>query len=274
MKRGLRCALLLLLLSLLCCFAVWADVIYEPPDTFYNRYSGACTSCGCKCMVNSPEGGVRIYSSPQSGEVIDTAQNGNCFTVFYTYDAGAWGVIVYENVDGLLQSDAHGSRTGWVQMQDMLVLYRNEDFMEAFSDEFFEDAQRSEAFWTEGHSVVCTYSYPCSGTVVRQNLSFISNQPKLTQLWYDAEGRLWGYTGDGKYDRDWICMSDPGNLEIAQVHYREDVLYPAQEIRAQPPFQTAQMITVIALVVGLTLLSVMLLLILRRRRKTEKGVYE
>ncbi len=256
MKRRIVC---LLTAAFCCCLLAgmaFADVIWEPENRFYEKHSDECTYLNRSYIVNSPEGGVRIYSSPESHSAKETVQNGEKLRVYFTYAQETWGYV-------------YGSQTeGWAELSGLTLLYDHEWFCEDFADQFYEDEQAVQAFREalEPDDVLQVYSYPCSGSVSSTlQMDWVQDPQDLgfQQLFRDEEGRVWGYLGYFMGHRDWICLTDPTNDAIPEISRQELELYSAAHLSAGVP---QQLYIAAFLVAGVVIVSLVLLIVCRRRK--------
>ena len=271
-QRFLQGAIVLLLCAMLAVGAL-ADVIWEPDDSFYTRHADECEYVNRWFVANSEEGGVRIYESPDSDRVQITADNGTRLIISFTYQ-DKWGVVEYAEEDEKIVN-SYGGTTGWVHLADFYVEYDTQAFSEQHESEFFEDADKTQAFLDalpeEGELVF--YTYPCSGVISSHLPVEDAAELKLGTLYEDSEGRLWGYAGYLYGPRDWVCMSAPQDEEIAEVEYAETpTLYPAQQIEPYPdgaPGLATTTILAIILVAAVVVVSLVLILLTRRRSRRQ-----
>ena len=98
------CALFLLfVLSLLCLFplAVYADVLIEPNNRFYDRHRGECEYLGRRYYANGESGFVSVKKEPGANSETTVLENGYILNIMFTYNHNgeSWGVTEIPNGD-------------------------------------------------------------------------------------------------------------------------------------------------------------------------------
>ena len=238
-----------------------ADLIWEPDDDFYSSHRDQCDYLGRSYYVNGPQGGTALWRKEPGGGHVRVLENGTRLYISFTYtdQAGTvWGVTEY------------GGGTGWVDMEDLLLIYDNQSFTEEHEAEFspYDDSFR-ELCTSEDRRVII-WTYPGSGEIncdfdaLSQDYSAL--QPDVT--WTDGEGRVWGRIGYYMAARGWVCLSDPGN-DALPVTERTYDLYPVGDLsrigQAPAAFRPAGLFLVclgVAAVCGITAV-----LLFRMRKK-------
>jgi len=208
-------------LMAVCLLAVTAsaDLIWTPPDDFYNTHANQCEHLGRSFYTNGAEGGVVLYEKP-GGKDITVLENGVELWVSFTYekDGTVWGVVEY----------GENRETGWLDMKDMLLIYDNQSFEEEHEAEFVPYDGSFEELCKSNDQRIIFWSYPGSGKIVADfkylTQSYSALQPD--PVWTDADGRVWGRIGYYMAARGWVCLSDPAN-ENLPVTEREYNIYPA-----------------------------------------------
>ena len=71
-----KCFLGIIVCWMFCGFLVNADIIYEPPDYFYETHSSKCEYLNRAFTANGPDDVVYIYKSPESPQIMETLKNG------------------------------------------------------------------------------------------------------------------------------------------------------------------------------------------------------
>lgn len=196
-----------------------ADLIWTPPDDFYNTHANQCEHLSRSFYTNGVEGGVALYEKP-GGKNITVLENGVALFVSFTYekDGTVWGVVEY----------GENRETGWLDMKDMLLIYDNQSFTEEHEAEFKTYDGSFDELCKSVDQRVIFWSYPGSGQIVADfkylTQSYSALQPD--SVWTDADGRVWGHIGYYMAARGWVCLSDPAN-ENLPVTEREYDLYPS-----------------------------------------------
>ncbi len=193
--------------------AVNADVIAEPPNSFYQKHSEDCIYLNRTCTVGTD---TPLWSSPNSAFRKEDMEAGDSVYISYIYtdaDGIQWGLANFEDE--------------WILMPDLQFTYSSGEFQ-----------QEHETEITEGEPVVIkkdtefvTWTYPESGTVYDEALSF-PDDLSVTTFYTDPDGREWGYVFYMYGVRDfWICLSDMNATNIPQREEKD--LIPAQELNAE-----------------------------------------
>lgn len=200
-----------------------ADVIWAPDDDFYYGNYEKCEYLGRSYYVNGPEGGAALHQKPGGGS-FQVLENGTQLYISFTYtDLGGtvWGVAEY-NEDG---------DTGWVDMEDLLLIYDNQSFMEEHEAKFVPYDSSFEELCTSENQQVIVWTYPGSGKMNCEfehlNQDYGPLKPDVT--WADGEGRVWGHISYYMGARGWVCLSDPGSKELPVTELEYD-LYPVGDL--------------------------------------------
>jgi len=185
------------------------DVIWEPNDDFYRLRPEDCKYLNRSFTANGPDGSITVQKDPESGKKVTTIENGNSFYVSFTFtDARGrdWGVVQLE--DG---------KSGWVLMEELVVVYDNISFCEDHKDEFKE--YNGEFNPSEIDGKVLFRSYPGSASITSkvQASDIRAEDFSFSYTYTDSEKRLWGYVPYYMGSRGWICLSDPTNEAIHAV---------------------------------------------------------
>lgn len=258
---------LLVLTALLPMTTARADVISEPNDSFVKRHEDECDYQQYRSyLVNSPEGYAALWDSPASSRQRETLANGRSV-------AGSW---LYTDEKGetwlLVESAVNGSwkERGWIRLSECVPALDAVAFNERHFGEYTEyDGSFDEAL--SRLETVVVWTYPCSGVVAYKNLETraLLDGRSIHSCWRDPEGRVWGYSGYVRGDRNvWICLSDPTGTDIPanpDVLPRLETMYPPAEKVPSP--RSGVTGTAIALVAGLAAVTAGLLWFFFARRK-------
>lgn len=190
--------------------SVKADLVMEPPNSFYDQHRKECTYLNRAATASVD---TVFWSAPDSLFRKDGPDAGE--TVYIS--------AVYTDDDGIQWGLAPG-KNQWILMADLLLPYTSDEFMADHEAEIYEGTPFSIPAGTE----IIPWSYPESGNAVGEALRF-SDPLELTTFYDDLDGRQWGYTyyyDYGSRDDIWVCLSDMNNTEIPQREVHE--MYPAQ----------------------------------------------
>lgn len=184
---------------MLCAFPVRADVIWEPRDSFYEENASECEYVGRVFTANGPDGVVILYASPVSDWKIATWENGTRAYIYFTYEdknGMVWGI--YE--------DTASSKTGWMPMEYMDVVYDSISFAEEYGADFqIQDGTPDDQY--VGKSVYF-WKYPAAPDPYPVTLD--SYLPEYHRIYEDSEGHTWGNVGYYYGHKNvWICLDQP-----------------------------------------------------------------
>jgi len=205
--------------------AVFADVAYEPDDSFYRKHWDECDYESRTYITNGAEGYAIVYSSP-TGDAQDVIPNGKSFYVSWTWK-GEWGCIEYD--PETLASD-YGGTSGWVRMTDVTPEYDSECFRRDHAEDISEE---SLTLMIKAGEEYFGYKYPGSG-LVTATLGDFSGDAYTTVyidgVYTDADGGRWGYVGYFFGMRNfWINLDTP-NIQLGPGReYTEPEIIPAAD---------------------------------------------
>ncbi len=267
-KRIFRVLSILLVLTALLPTAARADVISEPDDDFVKRHEDECDYQQYRSyLVNSPEGYAALWESPESSRQRETLANGRSVAGnwLYTDGKGETWLLVENAVSGSWRE------RGWIRLSECVPALDAVAFEERHFGEYTEyDGSFDEAL--SRLETVVVWTYPCSGVMAYKRLETraVLDGGSLHYCWRDPKGRVWGYSGYVRGDRNvWICLSDPTSTSIpadGSVLKRLETIYPpADEIPA--PNKSGVTWTAAALVAGLAVVTAGLLWFFFARRK-------
>ena len=196
---------------------VSADVIPEPSNSFYTRNSSNCVPLQRSFYANGADGCVSLRAEPGSASEVAVFENGSELFIMFTYNKRGviWGVTeVFET-----------RQSGWIPMDDLLLVYDYISFEEDYHDELYVFSGTYEVlaaitdliFWT----------WPGSGEIDRILEARWRNSPEHEiaflegekPAYKDAEGREWVFIPYlfGRTNA-WICLDDPLNMDIPAFH--------------------------------------------------------
>lgn len=183
---------------MLCILPARADVIWEPQDSFYEEFSSECEYVGRTFTANGPDGEVILYQSPVSAREVARWENGFKAYISFTYEdenGVVWGV--YEE---------HGSKTGWMPMEYMDVVYDAISFAEEYEADIVAEAGALDEQYV--HESVWFWRYP--GATEGYETTVESYVPEYDGTYVDSHGHSWGnvgyYFGHKNF---WICLDQP-----------------------------------------------------------------
>lgn len=277
-------ALLLCLATLIMTYSVvLADVIWEPNDSFYKKHTDDCEYEDRTYIANGEKGYITVYKDPKSKEAEGYSENGNTYFVSFVYPKSApedkkWGIIEYQVEEKGIFTEPDGSKktkTGWVKMEEMMVNYDHYSFYSDHREEFNDYSGGFDPFSYE--DPILFWTFPGSG-VIGSRIDMNNNQDmdlNFSYLYTDDEGQEWGYVGYFYASSGWVCLSDPTNEKLpVTAPNQEDLIKPSlpasvdlsDNDRAEG--ETPVAVIIIALVVGLVVITAVLIRIFWKKKPT------
>jgi hypothetical protein len=239
---------------------VQADVLFYPPNNFFENHIDECTRDDHSYYVNSRDGYVYLRRDPASSLLLGSAQNGDRLFVYYHYEyrGESWG---------LTEVDDDTGNGAWVAMGDLVAVYTYETFASEHEYEFREFDGQLEDLGL-GDDVVL-YTWPGSGSVFR-GYGYDPYDWRPLYTYDDASGRQWlalGFMYPG-IDDAWMCLDDPSNPSITAFNPSPEIgFYPAVE----PNVPKVDPLVMISCVIGVTLLvAASIVLMNRSLRRAQK----
>lgn len=235
MKRLWTMLLIIAMLAALTA-PVYADVLWEPDNSFYEKHHEDCEYLGRRHMVNSPEGYITVWDAPDGSMVKGQFENGAKLWVYWLYEN--WGVIGHRDGEERIE--------GWVDMDEMTLLYDHTAFAEDYADRI-KPYNGEFADYKGTDKVFNFYEYPGAPEISHWLKATTKMVPELTGIYDDGEsviqsvfvdenGLTWGYLGYyyGRLNA-WFCLDDPDGVNdekqtdfpLREVEYEN--LYAAKE---------------------------------------------
>ena len=234
MKRLLQ-LILCMIVCVLLAGTICADSISVPEDDFFKTHKNEFTDNNGDFVVNTREGGARVYAEPMSSEVIATLENGAIRTEVVYLDS--WISTICQEGDGW--------KRGWVRISDGFFPYSMREFDRDYKEEYFKD----DELWSEYLAHVeegtqwMLYEYPGSGLVwdytdARYEVpdsdgdyrTFLVEPDSSYRAFYrDIHEDLWVKVSGG-----WVFLPDPTNTELQGFMNPDPGRYPAKPIEAYP----------------------------------------
>ena len=219
-------------------FSSYADVIWEPRNSFYESHKDSIVNYDRMFIANSPdEEGLKVYKSPETGSVIETYDNGTEIYIAYKYTDKAgneWGLV--------------SNCEGWVPMDYLATVYDEIAFREEHAGEIRNESAELKIKTVKDGKAVYFYEYPGSESFFDPG---VDDDLYFNELFTDEAGHTWGYVSYFRLSSGWVCIDNPG------ATYEE--LYPnGQNFSGKMPEPTKPTIIVepgkkinIGLVVGI-----------------------
>lgn len=194
-------AIIAVLLLLIPSFTAYADVLIEPEDNFYRKHSNQIISMDRSFRANGADGFVSVMKAPDSNREIAKIPNGEDDFIKFSclYDGEYWGYSFW--------------RSGWVKLDQLLVLYDHITFSEEHINDFYVYSG-DYAELTEAGSAIA-WPWPGAEEPTWTFESVDTTYFNIDTAYMDAQGREWGFVGYLYGSRNfWMCLSDPLNHDI------------------------------------------------------------
>lgn len=206
---------LLFALALLCALipAAHADMIWEPDNDFYESHQSECVYVNRSYYANGDEGYVTLWDAPKGSIVTAQYENSTRLTVCWQYED--WGCVdVYSGGSWI---------SGWVPMEDLLLIYDSQAFCEDHQDEIrsydgefadYDGECTAIVFWAypgaPDYSLIWTY-----GDISDQLTGSVRSDSYISKIYVDDDGRTWGYVAYlyGRLEL-WFCLDDPTSEDL------------------------------------------------------------
>ena len=264
MKRNLLALLTALLLLALVVTPAFADVIWEPDNSFYQRHRDECVYHDRSYIANGEKGYVTVLNAPGSASELVNISNGTRFYVSFLWtdeDGTQWGAGY---------PAGQWDKEGWVNLSGMAMIYDYLCFDEDHSHEY-QEYDGSGDHLTEA----CVYSYPGGvfSSILEQGSGDYKFSDGFRNLYTDENGLRWTFIGYYMGHRDgWVCIDDPLNenlgieasLTVGQVRGEgSDPVPPAANVPATGVFPLWAIPVVLVIAV-----AVVTAVIVRKRKKS------
>lgn len=198
----------------------FADVIWEPNDSFFQAHSSEAYRAECTYVANSPAGYVLVCESPDKvGKNPKVLTNGEKAFAHFTvnYKGSNWGF--YEVYD----TNADQYVSGWFNLDECYKVFDCNDFISANGDKLINE----EKVINFGENYVM-WVYPGAETC---NKLFECNDVHSFTQYIDDEGNEWYFFDYVMGMRNfWVNASAPEKTECKKYEVPEiAVIYPAKQ---------------------------------------------
>lgn len=257
MKKWI-CAAGVFLFCMICTGTVYADVIFEPQDSFYEEHREECKYVNRAFTANGPDGKVILYKSPELQVVTNTWSNGETVYISHTYEDSrgvVWGIC----------DDA-----GWMPMAYMEVVYDSI----SFAEEYAQDIADETGMLDEQYMGRKIYLWEYPGATQENTITAEQYLPEYKSVYVDESGRSWGNIGYYYgYKNKWVCIDDPvTNAEglypdgapQRRTAHKEQKLSPGEK-RIAPRANERAVVWTVVLILAVTAVTAALLWALKRR---------
>ncbi len=215
MRKVLICFLsIFILLTVSVPASVKADVLWEPRNNFFEENGVEYFVENRTYVVNSTNGFINVYNSPDSSITNEYLVNGETFQVYYkgTYKDKVWGMNTSEK---------------YILLDSVYPEYDNICFQIDYNDQLTSLSEPKE-FEVKKDYVL--WDYPGAKY---SDIKVSFNDPykiDYSITFEDEEGLNWIYVGYMMgYRNFWICIDDPTNTELKIRDVNTPTLYPVVE---------------------------------------------
>jgi len=290
--------LLVILFLLMPPLDVLADVVFGNEFFYQHQYETKSLERR-RFAANGPHGTVSAKEEPGAKKEIVVYQNGAEVLIASTYvhNGKYWGITPISH--GMMPS-------GWIPMDQLLVMYIRDDFYDEHMNEFYSYTGSYDEALSAGRLVA--WEWPGSDRAKRileydsfvgetatiysnpsSDSGFIIKDISADFAYMDNEGREWGYVNitysykswendpirsGNRYLKEWICLSEPENSNIPAFN-------PAPEPTKWVPggktdFSSAPESTInaqlwIVLIIAILLIATAVLIMVFWKPRTRRG---
>ncbi len=203
MKRKLLALLTALLLLATMITPAFADLIWEPQNSFFERNRTECEYVDRAYIANGAEGYVTITTSPNSHSKLANIGNGTTLYISFVWtdkDGTQWGI-------GYPAGEF--DTEGWTPLADLAQIYDYRDFEEDHGGEFRDYDGSGDDL---GKALVFSYPGGVVKSTLEENPSYMTFAEAFHNLYTDENGLRWTYIGYYMGHREgWVCIDDPMN---------------------------------------------------------------
>lgn len=224
-------ALSLALLTLLALTApAYADIMWEPDNSFYQKHQDECAYINRSFYANGPDGFVTLWDAPGGSIIQGQYRNGVILRVYHQYQD--WGCITVFGDEGQVN--------GWVPMSELELVYDYLCFEEEYAEkitpyngefaDYAGDAEEVNFYEYPGAEEVHQSWKTDGGWHVLDNLTGTADSPSyISGIFVDEDGRTWGYV-NYMYGHlnSWFCLDEPDGRNFPVREVSAPGLIPAQ----------------------------------------------
>jgi len=193
--------IILICLLLLPSVVISADSIFyvDTNNDYFEQHRSQMVYLERRFIVNGEDGFVSLREAPGAKDETGRLQNGEEIVLYYLYlyDGDYWGITLDD---------------GWVQMDQLLVLY---DYV-SFEKDHFDELYLYKGDYGEIKETRSAIAWPWPGadaplwTADDIDMEYFY----IIYAYTDSQGREWAFAESNDYGYMWICMSDLMNSDI------------------------------------------------------------
>ena len=242
----------------------YADVINEPNNEFYKQHRNEIIYLGRNFTAKGADGFASVLIEPGSGRETGRLLNGEEVYLQYSclYKGNYWGFAV--------------QHSGWIKIDDLLVLY---DYI-AFDEEHLYDFYVYDGDYAairETRSAVA-WPWPGADAPLWTLEDLDAERLWIRRAYMDEYGREWGFVAYsyGSWNI-WICLSEPLRRDLPAFNPATPPMPWVSEtvhteiVTSGYLTEASTLVIVIVLVVALVAGTVVLLRVLWKSEKTKQG---
>lgn len=267
-KRRLAVCLLTMIMVLGMTNTAFADVAWDPNNSFYEQHRDECIYEDRTYQANGTEGFVTLWNAPNGSYVEEQYENGTHLQVYWIWRD--WGCVsIWER----------GKETsGWVNMSDLALVYDYISFKEEYADRI-TDYDGEFADYAGNDAVLNFYEYPGAPEVKESrstdneygDIGYLTGRKDgnsyIQSIFVDENGMTWGFVGYmfGQVN-GWFCLDDPDREDFPAREVDEGNLIPP----AKPEMPVRGLVTSIlpwVLVLSAVSVTGVMLMFLRKRKR-------
>lgn len=230
MKKIAFLGLLLALFTMLSPSA-YADILWEPDNSFYKSHADDCEYHDRFYTANGPQGYVTLYDAPNSGTPVAQVENGTELYIAYQYEN--WGCTSYSGAAGAEPT------VGWLPLDQLVLVY---DYL-VFEDEFssaFQPYQGEFADFDGDADALYCWNYPGAAEprtswksndgMLSHAFEDLSGDNAFSHTFTDEEGHVWGFCSYLYGIRNfWVCLDAPAQQSFPVREVSHADLVPAKK---------------------------------------------
>ena len=214
--------LVVLIMFSLTAHVTHADVVDLPVNDFLAQHESQVVFLGRIFVANGEDGGVDVkeapVTEPEAGKTIARLENGEMTFMDYSclYNEDFWGYA--------------SGYYGWVELDQMLVMYDYIAFEEDHLDELYSYNGDYEKIKETRSAIV--WLWPGSGTLLWTLEDLDMESFKVLYAYKDEEGREWGFVSYlYSLGNIWVCLSDPLNRDLPASGPAEPYVWDPETVR-------------------------------------------
>ena len=201
----------------------YANPILVPDNDFLiEHWDYDIMYSGREYSTNGASGTVSVKKEPGSNIWIGILENGISMYINYVYDYNGtiWGLVNYPYDNDGNPDTPYKTITGWVPLDELLVIYDYISFAEEHEHEIYPYTGGYELAQSGDDTVLWTWpnSGVNKGTLHWNSLEEYEQENfRIISAYTDEQGREWGFCYGQIYvdENVWICLGDPTSTTLS-----------------------------------------------------------